>query len=213
MADVREQIPGWRDALRRERDAHDSAFAFPVDTIAGFTVRHMSLLDMAQLVEMGCPFVVSVPSETDFFTDKKLRESAAVMVAFMCEGFDRRASFIGRIRNRLTIRSILKLRTGFLYDELVSYHERTFMDQIGGSGKPDPISKWSSTVDYIDLIASEYGWSADAILNMPYRHLIQYCRRILKRVNPDFSVPSISDELVAKRNRELNRKRREQLQS
>lgn len=211
MADIRERIPGWLDAVKVERENHESAFAYPFDMIAGFPVRHMSLLDMSQLLAMGCPFVFSLPTEDEFIVYEEVRNEAALVVAFLHTGFRSRPGRLNAWRNRRIQRAVLKVRPAFLHAELRAYQERTLMDKIGSSGKPEAISSWASVVGYIDLVASEYGWSKDAIMQMPFRQLIQFCRRILKRLNDKLPMPSISDTAIAEYTRKLNQKTNEQL--
>lgn len=204
MADYREQIPGWLDAVAVERYEHDAAFSNPVDVIAGFPVRHMSLLDATQLVAMGCPLVGSMPDEDLFLTSKELHQQAAVMIAFLHPDFRRNRGIIQRIKNRRRIRAALKVRPASLFDELSAYNERTFMDGLGGNGRKELISQWSTVTDYIDLIASQYGWGREEIISMPFRQLIQFCRRIVKRTNPDAPIPSLGDQCIAAHTRKLN---------
>jgi hypothetical protein len=71
--------------------------------------------------------------------------------------------------------------------EILEYIRRSLapMPQWPGSDGPTSAGVWPSRI--VDLFASEYGWSEEYTLNMPFRRLWQYANRILERKNDKYT--------------------------
>lgn len=86
------------------------------------------------------------------------------------------------------IRSIAKLPTADVFAGISAYLEDAFFDIESSSGSNRaPISSWEASV--IDSLASEYGWTREAIMDLPVAEISQYLRLIEHRrggsvVNP-----------------------------
>lgn len=57
-----------------------------------------------------------------------------------------------------------------------------FSSKSGGYGSD--VSTWSSHI--VHIIAKEYGWTEEYILNLPFRRLWQYANRIMEDINPKY---------------------------
>ena len=75
------------------------------------------------------------------------------------------------------------------FDECVEYLSNGLMD-IGGDTNPENIIPksnktpyYSWIVTYIDLIASQYGWTPEYIMKMPVAQVFQYSRIIEERLS------------------------------
>ncbi len=196
MADFRVNIPGWLDAVNEERELHDDAFALPHDEIAGVPVRHASLVDITRLARMGNAIASGrFPSFVEFAALPDVQRDAYDFLAYM-HVRPSRSPMVNMYR-RFRYGRIPKDR---LWTGIVEYLNRTYIDELGVAEdrKPNLINRWSSLVDYVDLIAKDYGWTADYVLNMPYRQAIQCARRIIARNDPKCPITSQSDRVLAR---------------
>lgn len=196
MADFRVNIPGWLDAVTQERELHDDAFALPHDDIAGVPVRHATLIDITRLSRMGNAMTVGkFPSLAEFELLPNVKRDAYNFLAYLHAAPSRRAAVNAYRRYRYS-----RIPKATLWAGIVEYLNRTYIDELGVAEdrKPNPINRWSSLVDYVDLIARDYGWTAEYVLNMPYRQLIQCARRAIKRNDPKCPITSQSDRVLAR---------------
>ena len=73
----------------------------------------------------------------------------------------------------------------FFQDDVITFMEHSFNDvpAMGGESTSDQMDFSSSTFfpSIIDLLASEYGWSFDDIMNKPIAVILQMEQQILKR--------------------------------
>lgn len=201
MGDFRANIPGWLDAVKSEAQAHEMAFAAPHDVVAGYPVRHLSLVDLCRLAQLESPFVSDEwPSFASFRLRPALREAAAELIAYQHTEYSPNRRWL----NRRRVHAIRSMGAVDLYGEIVGYFERTFTDQLptAGKGRPSPISHWSGIVGYVDLLGSEYGWTADTVMHMPYRQLIQIVRKVVKRKDPKAPISSQAEQVQARYLRE-----------
>lgn len=72
-----------------------------------------------------------------------------------------------------------------VHQEINQYLARAmrFMPEFGRS-QGEVYSVWSGAL--VDLIASEYGWTEDAIIDLPFVRLFQYAHRIFSRHDPNY---------------------------
>lgn len=195
MADVRASIPGWLDAVRSEAAQHDDSFANPHDDICGIPIRHLSLVDMARLRKMGNRlFSGKFPSYVEFCALPGIKKDAVAFLVYQHVKPSTSTAVCMYRRFRYN-----RLDMGSVYAEVVALLNATYLDSIGTTGGTGTgISSWAGAVDYIDLLATEYGWRANDILNMPYRQLIQCVRRISKRKDPKFPISSSADRVSSR---------------
>lgn len=194
MADFRETIPGWKEAVKAEKEAHELAFVYPHDNIAGVAVRHATLADLFILEKIGNRFACgNFPSWHEFSLIPECRYQAYELLCFLSLDQSKNAfvNFLRRLRYRF-------LPKEELYVGLSRYFLDTYMDHMAtpvNSRKP-VISYWADCVAYIDLLALEYGWSECEIMAMPYRKIIQIVRKISNRKNPDVPLASKADKVA-----------------
>lgn len=203
MADFRASIPGWLDAVKAEAAAHELAFAAPHDVVCGVPVRHLSLVDMCRMAQLGNQFFGNKwPRLEQMELSVTLKRQAAEIIAYQDIGYRLPFGLLAPIRRRRFRRirnKVEKMDALELYGELIGYFERTFTDQLGGDSlkNENELSAWSNIVDYVDLIGHEYGWSERHVANMPYRQLIQIVRKIVARKDPKAIMPKRSDAIIA----------------
>lgn len=210
MVNFKASIPGWLDAVKLEAEQHDDSFVNPHDDICGVPIRHLSLVDIARLSRMGNRlFSGKFPSFIEFCAFPKIKEDAVKFLVYqhwkpLNSGYRRFIPMVIICMYRRYKYNRLDIADVFL--ETVALIDVTYLDSLGASaGAAGGESLWAGVVGYIDLIASEYGWTDQYIINMPYRRLIQLVRRINNRKDPDFIVRPASDRIVARHNAEKNR--------
>ena len=195
MADFRASIPGWLDALKLEAEQHNDSFVNPHDDICGVPIRHLSLVDIARLSRMGNRlFSGNFPSFVEFCALPTIKADAVAFLVY--QHVKPSANPLRCMYRRFKYN---RLDMGEVYAEMVALLNATYMDSLGTTGGgTSAVSLWAGMVDYIDLLATEYGWSGDYILNMPYRQLIQCVRRISKRKDPKAIISSTSDRVSSR---------------
>lgn len=206
MADVRHSIPGWFEAVNRDADNHDGAFAYPCDMIAGVKVRHLTLIDLVRLSMIGCPFLGQHPDKIEFLTTPKIRKRTLLSIVYLETKYHQEHG----LRNLIRYWRLTRKNPSLIFDETTAYFDRTFADKIAISEKQskDVRSLWCGCVNIIDVLGVEYGWSAAETLNTPYRQLIQIIRRIQKRNNPKLPIHCAADDVVAEYLRKMNESKR-----
>ncbi len=205
MRDFRASIPGWLDAVEEEQRLHEDAFAFPYVGIARFPVRHLTLLDLCRLSSQGNRFAHGDFPDFEEFKSEGWTIDAAELIAYLHIDYDPQKVRLNKRRKRKVRRSN-KVQ---LYDELKYYFDQTFADKIADTKqkKSYEVRHWSGIVDYIDVLATEYGWTDDHIMSIPYRRVIQYVRKIAKRNNPKIPLPDKAADIVTRHLYEKSQKK------
>lgn len=199
MRNVKASIPGWLDAIQHEAECHESAIAHPHDGVCGVPIRHLSLIDLARMREPSidnCFFNGNYPSEFEFMALPQLQAHAVDFLVYQ-HVKSTTNSFVNTCR-RYRYR---RLDMATVYADITQLLTSTYLDALGASDESHgrtAISFWAGSVDYVDLIATEYGWTDTHIENMPYRKLIQCVRKILKRRDPKQIISSSADRVVSR---------------
>lgn len=177
----------YQEALAAERAARLHVYLPINEKLGPFEVRHMTLLDHVRLSEAGNPFVAGGVIDPDAVWQLCWNQSAK-----------------GKTTDRGPRRWIFMLR--FLlhrgYLELVNdcrrFVRESMMDLPKSAGGPSskPYMSWMANI--IDIIASEYGWSRQEIINMPLRELGQYLKAIRRRKDSKAPLFNESDSLFGK---------------
>lgn len=83
-----------------------------------------------------------------------------------------------------------------LFPEVEKYLARTFSNMPGGKSSKGGSVGWVASM--VDLLASEYGWPEQEILNCPLRRVFQYVASITSRMTgKEIHFSSKADELQA----------------
>jgi hypothetical protein len=159
----------YRAAVVKETVARDFAFLGVSEDVCGVAVRPMTLRDFIRLDGIESPFVRGgLPSPNDIVLFLWLQSKQFKPSAFALWRFSRRCRNLNYVE---TVKAI----TAFIDDAL--------MDAPGGSGKSGE-SFYSMAAGLVDWLASNYGWSEEAILDCPLKRLFQYVNASVKRKNP-----------------------------
>jgi hypothetical protein len=163
-----ESIPGYAEALARERELRELVFAEACAPIAGVEVTPLTLRKLAYLRIAGNRFVTGSGPVT-----------AAHAVLFLWVASRAFVPFDLVARNKF-INSASRLPASDVYDGIRAYLADAFFDVDGsdGDGSP-PIASFEASV--IDTIASAYGWTREAILDLSLPEVSQYLRLIDRR--------------------------------
>lgn len=169
-------IPGIQEAEQQFTNEQLESFAGVEPDICGaFKVEPFT----AQM------FIELVGSENAFFVEDKLigPEDVANFLWRVSPGFNRKG------KNRSTYNLCIAAFNFYeIRKEILLYIARAWhaSPQWPGAGKGSPSAGvWPSRI--VDLFASEYGWTEEYVLNMPFRRLWQYANRILERNDPKYT--------------------------
>lgn len=190
MSDLRDIIPGYREALEQEELQRNAAFLGVTELICGVEVLPLTLTHLCRLQCVGSPFTcggVPVPSD------------AAVLLWAVSPGYAPKAWF----RRYLFTRGIRKIAFIDAVTGINAYMADSFIDAPCGKEGFTP-SYWSGFASIIGLLSSEFGWSEREILGMPVKRVWQYVRIAEKRNNPKAWFPNRSHQVRAKWLEEMN---------
>jgi hypothetical protein len=192
--DVREQIPGWKEAVEQERFQRDAVFLGLIESIGPFEVLPLSLRHLLTLRLIRSPFLITgAPDDAkDIFRflwvvwpDQSAKGRKKLMHA--CRQFTipwwgprAQARVMGRVQ--LITGQVRK----YLADSLADWPP---------SGKGGD-SYYSSAVAFCSVIAREYRWTEAVTLDMPLKKLFQYLAEIREFYGKPLLNPS-SGKLVA----------------
>lgn len=170
-------IPGYGAAVRRENEIRDRAFLPLTEIVCGleclpFTPRHFLILDQA-----NSPFIkrtVELPTYDDILAFFWVI-SPQFRIGRSTWNLTRRF-----FRQRKIHKVISKRDAAQSLREINEYLNDAWQDQPPSVGSPR-VPTVSYLVGYVDFIASEYGWTADIILALPFKQLFGYIKRINER--------------------------------
>lgn len=191
-------IPGLAEAIARETELRNQAFLDIPQELCGIPVLPLTLRRLLLLEEIGSPFVggsTRAPRPRDV-----VNFLWALSPYFSTRPGDLRR-FSKRCRKLNPARIVLAI-DGYVCDAL--------QDRPPSTSGPTAPSYESFAAGYVDVIASEYGWSEDAILDCPVARLFQYLKRILRRKDPKAPRFNPSDQVKADYLNELNAEAQQQ---
>lgn len=171
------------EAESEERFQRTVAFLNLPERISGLWVMPMTLRHVVVLESIGSPFVCGgTPTANDvvnflWILNPKFERSKTAKQWF----------YLWHCR---------KLNAVDTVKGIISFLNEAFSDSIGGGGS-NSRQFICNTTAVVGLIASEFGWSEDAILDLSVRKSLGYCRFIIKRRNPGAFIPSRAVGVVA----------------
>jgi hypothetical protein len=196
VADIFQTIPGLRDAVQRESRVRDNAFLIGLvpERVCGFEIRPLTLTTYLLLEKIRSPFLITRPLRVG---EKLLKPSEivpspdATFNALWILSANHRPT-TGSLFNRIAARAsrwVLRRRVArsqhaALVDGLRAFMEESMMDMPQGASSAPRIASSSYFAQVVDLLASEYGWTADYVMRLPMVQLWQLRNRIRKRLNP-----------------------------
>ncbi|MBS0328218.1 MAG: hypothetical protein JSR30_00065 [Proteobacteria bacterium] len=170
-------IPGLREAEDSYRQANAEAFAGVEPDICGM-VRILPLTPQM--------FIELDGAGNAFFAKAGTAISPADVAIFLW----RVSPFF--TREDVALRRLHTANSGILpydraVDEITAYIRRSWAGmplwkrKAGGEGG---MGQWPARL--VHMFASEYGWTEEYILNLPFRRLWQYANRVLEEHDPKF---------------------------
>lgn len=194
-----DQIPGYREAVAAEAAAREAAFLRIPETIAGLIVEPLTLRHVALMSQAGL--------------DRELdRKSLDVLLWLLSPDFTVRpglARWWRRFRRSAAIAWAI-FRRGEVAVALEAdlflaeaYDDAPHGAPADGAFRPSATSR---AADYVDILAAEYGWTADEILDLPIRAAHQLVRAIRRRIDPRATFFNASDRIRTEWLRKQNAK-------
>lgn len=186
-------VPGYAEAVEAERTNRDLAFIGLPVPLCGVVVRQLTLRHLLLLEHCGNAFICGgIPEPSD----------VALFLWFLspdyCLDPKKRDEFVRGVARLKMVESVLAIR---------AFLDGAFMDapQNLDGGK----AYFSTAAGLVSMLAREFGWDDEAILEKPVARLFQYQKAILHRYRPDLPLFNPSDALIsrwlAKRNEEALR--------
>lgn len=180
MRSLFEQIPGLREAVEREQFQRVAAFLPLPEFIGPVRVSPLTLNHLNHLEAIGSPFVHGgTPGPLD----------VARLLWILSPHFGK-----NRLCRWWFMRRLGRLQYGELLTAIDSYFEEAFVESPGGAAAHGP-QYLALSAAVVDLIASEYGWSDQDILNLPLKRLFAYYRAASRRHDPHTPLFNPSDKL------------------
>jgi hypothetical protein len=177
MAGLYDLIPGLREAEDGYRREQSEAFSFLEPKICGLVeLRPFTPMMFIHLEGIESPFFRS--------TGKMIDEVDICLFLWRCS-----TCYVAddEALRRYFISNLAMLDYNDVQLEIFAYVKRAWagMPQWPGAGRGGQgVAQWPSRL--VDMLGSEYGWSEEYILNLPFRRLWQYANRILERKNPKY---------------------------
>lgn len=178
------EIPGYLEAVEKEQTGRDLAFLPFGVPLCGITVRQLTARHVILLRNCGNAF---------FCGRDPGPEDVAMFLWFVSEEYcldrKKRNEFIAAHLRKLKFAAAVKAIADFIADSF---------DSAPASAGSSQIKNYTSAVAVlIDVLAREYGWDDEAILEKPIARLHQYIRLILKRNNPGLALGNRSDNFIS----------------
>jgi len=176
----------YRAALTKEADIRLASLAYNEDNltcIGGVWIMPLTLRHCAYLEGSTNAFIVGGKVEL---------KDVGLFLWITCKDFDlndyeKRDQFYRE-------HAVAAMGVPDVVDQLSSYIKDAFQDAPGSGGEArssPPIVSWIATL--VDLLASEYKWSDDSVLDMPIARVWQYYRCISQRKSEKFHPVNQSD--------------------
>lgn len=178
----------WLRAIYEEQAARGAIFAFESacahDLGHGIVLAPMRVKHLATLEGIGSPFLMGdrSPSYADFY--------AALLI-----WAERELWRVGWFRWRRFLRKASR-HIDEIGPKFMAALEKEFEDApLAGTRKRSRVRYWSTVAGIMDVLACEYGWTPNVIMELPLRVVWQLQRCILKRKCPDAILGNPSDAI------------------
>jgi len=174
---LQDLIPGLREADEEYRNLALEAFAGVEPKIAGvIEILPLTARMLLELEGAECALVTGCGRAAD--------ETDVALFLWRCSPHYERGNETLR---RFFIGSLAPIPFGLARDDILAYLERALAGMPlvkNSSSAASGVSAWPSHL--VHLLAKEYGWSEEYILDLPLRRLFQYVNRILESKDPDY---------------------------
>lgn len=187
---IREFSQKYIAAVEKEQAVRDSAFISDIDVIGTIKVHTLTPKLFSILVLMKSPLVVggeiTAEKVLTFLWTIKIKEST-----------DNQQEFFEQTLSTEDFDEIMA--------DAQEYFTSAFADAPMGEGSAG-VPYYSSMAVLVDYLASEYGWTDEMIINLPYKRLFQYMRVIAKRNDPKKILCNKSDDVKSELMAQFNPK-------
>lgn len=182
------EIPGYREAITKERINRNAAFLnIPRQIAKGIVIRNMTARDFLILDELG--LITEIQLNPDRPTIAKFCWMLAVKKRFKI----------------LFVWHCARLNLLEAQEKIKDYLQATFMDTPGYSGDPNsqlPIASWIAHT--AQFCASEFGWDDERTMDKPLRVLNQLINVTKARHDPGYLVNGLRGKVLADRLKRKN---------
>lgn len=177
-----DQIPGFKEAVNREQVNRELAFLPAPMPILGVPIRHFNARHHMLLAGCGNRFICGgIPRPED----------VAMFLWFLSPDYRTEPGY----REPFVEKKIKDLDYREAVLAILKYLDAVFQDWgSGGGGNEKQFT--APIAAFIDVLAFEYGWTDEAILEMPLARVFQFLRRIQMRKNPRALLFNRSERLV-----------------
>lgn len=179
-----DEIPGYREAIDRERNVRENAFLGLRERICGFPVEPITLRHLIILRGIESPFVNGGECN---------KAECARFLWVMRPGFV--ANPPGPFRRWLHCQQVRRKSLLDLVPGIHGFIDGQFQDAPGTSQAGYRVQYYSEAAGCVDLLASAYHWTEECILGMPMPRLLQYSKVIMRRLDPQTPLFNPSDRV------------------
>jgi hypothetical protein len=176
-------IPEYRAAVNAETVARELAFMPGPLPICGVPIRHMNARHHILLAWCGNAFVTGARPQSEdvaFFL-------WALSPDYTTEPGFREAFIAEKVRGLDFVQAVVAI---------YRYLDGVWLDWPAGD-RGERKHYTAPVASLVDLLATEYGWRDEDILEMPLHRIFQYLRRIAQRRNPKTPQFNASDRVLS----------------
>lgn len=175
-------VAAYKAAVEREQTGRECAFLRLPQRVGSFELRPMTALDYTTLHGIGSPYVSgghATPADTWQF------------LWYQSVGYKPKAW----LRRWLSEQRVIHHRNYYGLVVAVRAFVAESLDEMPRGSQSSGPSYYSWLASVVDLVASEYGWNMESIVNLPLRELGQYVKAIKRRHKKDCILFNPSDSL------------------
>ena len=179
------EIPGYAEAVEKEQTTRDLAFLATPLPLCGIKVRQFTPRHWIMLLRSGNAFICG-----GRITANDILMFVWYVSEEYCLDLEKRDAFLTAFMEKAAETKPV--------DEINSYLDDAFYDMDRSGGELGLKKIYTATIaGIVDVLAREYGWDDEAILEKPMARLFQYLRRIHHRNNPNKMLFNRSEKLIS----------------
>ena len=191
-------IPGYAEAVAKERESRDVPFLDIRETLLGVPVKPFSPIALLRLDLAGSPFVIGLSNIASHI-------DVAAFVWCVSARYQLPTESGAAFNRWRTVRKLRKVQLGSARDSIHEFVESAMQDSPGRRGDGgQSCASWISGI--VHRLASQYGWTREYIVALPFLEIWQYLYHIRRDEDPKAVGFNQSDALINAHFREINRK-------
>jgi hypothetical protein len=181
------EVAGYREAVEAETRGRDIPWLGLTETVNGIEVLQFTPQHFITLSLISSPFISGGHTTP---------EEVARFLWVVSPGFTQGNSVRTRAKRWRFVSRCRKLKLLETSKAITRYIDDAFSDSSSDTTKQSK-SYFSCIAGIVDSIASEYGWSERAILEMPFKKLFQLFKAINMRYDPKAKPCNASQRLIS----------------